>query len=132
MPQLLSAGAEYRSAAALIRKPQNAVPNRSIYDRSDVAVRKKKEFEFVLWPRHRRVATRLLLCRRFEEHRMKLLVMEPAMTIKSVIGSRPVIVSPAIAKHVENKRAELELSPEHCVRLSPYRYHGRRSVVLSC
>ncbi len=41
--QLLSAGAEYQRAA-LISALQTLYPECSIYDRSDVAVRKKKEW----------------------------------------------------------------------------------------
>lgn len=53
--QLLSAGAEYQRAA-LISALQTLYPECSIYDRSDVAVRKRRNGADP-GPRHRRVAT---------------------------------------------------------------------------
>ncbi len=47
--QLLSAGAEYQRAA-IISALQNLFPDCAIYDRSDVAVRKKRDWS---WPRGR-------------------------------------------------------------------------------
>lgn len=47
MLQLLSAGAEYQRAA-IISALQNLFPDCAIYDRSDVAVRKKRDWS---WPR---------------------------------------------------------------------------------
>lgn len=44
MLQLLSAGAEYQRAA-IISALQNLFPDCAIYDRSDVAVRKKEGLE---------------------------------------------------------------------------------------
>lgn len=44
--QLLSAGAEYQRAA-IISALQNLFPDCAIYDRSDVAVRKKRDWS---WP----------------------------------------------------------------------------------
>ncbi len=54
--QLLSAGAEYQRAA-LISALQTLYPECAIYDRGDVAVRKKEGMELTRGPRHRRVAT---------------------------------------------------------------------------
>ncbi len=67
--QLLSAGAEYQRAA-IISALQNLFPDCAIYDRSDVAVRKKRDWS---WPRAGggRTAPALLP---ITEHGMKLLV----------------------------------------------------------
>lgn len=68
--QLLSAGAEYQRPA-LIRALQQLYPECSIYDRSDVAVRKKEGLELVQGPVSGELPPALLP---IEEHGMKLLV----------------------------------------------------------
>ena len=68
--QLLSAGAEYQRAA-LISALQTLYPECSIYDRSDVAVRKKEGMELTQGPVNGELPPALLP---IEEHGMKLLV----------------------------------------------------------
>lgn len=68
--QLLSAGAEYQRAA-LISALQTLYPECSIYDRSDVAVRKKEGMELTQGPVTGELPPALLP---IEEHGMKLLV----------------------------------------------------------
>ena len=85
--QLLSAGAEYQRAA-IISALQNLFPDCAIYDRSDVAVRKKRDWS---WPGAGggRTAPALLP---ITEHGMKLLVdiragTRPATTSTSVTAA---------------------------------------------
>ncbi|BDH46442.1 ribosomal RNA large subunit methyltransferase I [Salmonella enterica subsp. enterica serovar Choleraesuis] len=68
--QLLSAGAEYQRAA-LLTALQTCYPECSIYDRSDVAVRKKEGLELMQGPVLGEVPPENLI---IEEHGMKLLV----------------------------------------------------------
>ena len=68
--QLLSAGAEYQRAA-LISALQTLYPECAIYDRSDVAVRKKEGMELTQGPVTGELPPALLP---IEEHGMKLLV----------------------------------------------------------
>lgn len=68
--QLLSAGAEYQRAA-LISALQTQYPECAIYDRSDVAVRKKEGMELTQGPVTGELPPALLP---IEEHGMKLLV----------------------------------------------------------
>ena len=68
--QLLSAGAEYQRAA-LISALQTLFPQCAIYDRSDVAVRKKEGMELTQGPVTGELTPALLP---IEEHGMKLLV----------------------------------------------------------
>jgi rubredoxin len=68
--QLLSAGAEYQRAA-LISALQSGYPECAIYDRSDVAVRKKEGMELTQGPVTGELPPALLP---IEEHGMKLLV----------------------------------------------------------
>ena len=68
--QLLSAGAEYQRAA-LISALQTLFPDCAIYDRSDVAVRKKEGMELTQGPVTGELPPALLP---IEEHGMKLLV----------------------------------------------------------
>ncbi|EPR3206663.1 23S rRNA (cytosine(1962)-C(5))-methyltransferase RlmI [Enterobacter hormaechei] len=68
--QLLSAGAEYQRAA-LISALQTLFPECAIYDRSDVAVRKKEGMELTQGPVTGELPPALLP---IEEHGMKLLV----------------------------------------------------------
>lgn len=68
--QLLSAGAEYQRAA-LISALQSVFPECAIYDRSDVAVRKKEGMELTQGPVTGELPPALLP---IEEHGMKLLV----------------------------------------------------------
>ena len=68
--QLLSAGAEYQRAA-LISALQSLFPQCAIYDRSDVAVRKKEGMELTQGPVTGELPPALLP---IEEHGMKLLV----------------------------------------------------------
>ena len=68
--QLLSAGAEYQRAA-LISALQIVFPDCAIYDRSDVAVRKKEGMELTQGPVTGELPPALLP---IEEHGMKLLV----------------------------------------------------------
>ncbi len=70
MLQLLSAGAEYQRAA-LISALQTLYPECAIYDRSDVAVRKKEGMELTQGPITGELPPALLP---IEEHGMKLLV----------------------------------------------------------
>lgn len=89
MLQLLSAGAEYQRAA-IISALQNLFPDCAIYDRSDVAVRKKRDWS---WPRPvvGELPPALLP---ITEHGMKLLVdigagTRPATTSTSATAARP-------------------------------------------
>lgn len=68
--QLLSAGAEYQRAA-LVGALHNLYPECAIYDRSDVAVRKKEGMELAQGPVSGELPPDLLT---IEEHGMKLLV----------------------------------------------------------
>ncbi len=68
--QLLSAGAEYQRPA-LLNALQQCYPQCSIYDRSDVAVRKKEGLELAQGPVSGELPPALLA---IEEHGMKLLV----------------------------------------------------------
>ncbi|EOU3685860.1 class I SAM-dependent methyltransferase, partial [Cronobacter turicensis] len=68
--QLLSAGAEYQRPA-LVSALQACYPECSIYDRSDVAVRKKEGMELAQGPISGELPPDLLA---IEEHGMKLLV----------------------------------------------------------
>ncbi len=68
--QLLSAGAEYQRAA-LISALQTCYPDCAIYDRSDVAVRKKEGMALTQGPVTGELPPALLP---IEEHGMKLLV----------------------------------------------------------
>jgi 23S rRNA (cytosine1962-C5)-methyltransferase len=68
--QLLSAGAEYQRPA-LVAALQNLYPECAIYDRSDVAVRKKEGMELTQGPVSGELPPDLLP---IEEHGMKLLV----------------------------------------------------------
>lgn len=68
--QLLSAGAEYQRPA-LLSALQQCYPQCSIYDRSDVAVRKKEGLELAQGPVSGELPPALLA---IEEHGMKLLV----------------------------------------------------------
>ncbi|WP_343251877.1 PUA domain-containing protein, partial [Klebsiella pneumoniae] len=68
--QLLSAGAEYQRAA-IISALQNLFPDCAIYDRSDVAVRKKEGLELAQGPVVGELPPALLP---ITEHGMKLLV----------------------------------------------------------
>lgn len=70
MLQLLSAGAEYQRAA-LISALQTCYPDCAIYDRSDVAVRKKEGMALTQGPVTGELPPALLP---IEEHGMKLLV----------------------------------------------------------
>lgn len=83
--QLLSAGAEYQRAA-LISALQTLFPECAIYDRSDVAVRKKEGMELTQGPVTGELPPALLP---IEEHGMKLLV-----DIGAAI--RPVIISTSV------------------------------------
>ncbi|MCW6623894.1 23S rRNA (cytosine(1962)-C(5))-methyltransferase RlmI [Yersinia ruckeri] len=68
--QLLSAGAEYHREA-LVAALQHCYPDCSIYDRSDVSVRKKEGMELTQGPILGDIPPALLP---IQEHRMKLLV----------------------------------------------------------
>ncbi len=81
MLQLLSAGAEYQRAA-LISALQTCYPDCAIYDRSDVAVRKKEGMALTQGPVTGELPPALLP---IEEHGMKLLVDIRAAT-------KPVII----------------------------------------
>lgn len=85
MLQLLSAGAEYQRAA-LISALQTLFPECAIYDRSDVAVRKKEGMELTQGPVTGELPPALLP---IEEHGMKLLV-DIGAAIRPVITSTSV------------------------------------------
>lgn len=90
MLQLLSAGAEYQRAA-IISALQNLFPDCAIYDRSDVAVRKKEGLELAQGPVVGEPPPALLP---ITEHGMKLLVdigagTRPATTSTSATAAWP-------------------------------------------
>ncbi|AHV56461.1 23S rRNA methyltransferase [Salmonella enterica subsp. enterica serovar Enteritidis str. SA19940857] len=135
--QLLSAGAEYQRAA-LISALQTCDPDCAIYDRSDVAVRKKEGMALTQGPVTGELPPALLP---IEEHGMKLLVDIQGGHKTGYYGCRQVVSVDTSQDALDIARQnvelnQLDLSKAEFVRddvfklLRAYREHGEKFDVI--